>query len=98
MVQKGKEGAGKGNYGNIAFGMDHEMETLIQALVIQINMVWNHFHGIIHELLGYAHALSTMHAGGRTVHHACSRDQSVLPCPPDRTLHSNTRYLWRETH
>ena len=39
------------------FGMDYEMETLIQALVIQINMVWNQFHGIIHELIGYALAL-----------------------------------------
>ena len=39
------------------FGMDYEMETLIQALVIQINMVWNQFHEIIHELIRYAHAL-----------------------------------------
>ena len=39
------------------FGMDYEMETPIQALVIQINMVWNQFHGIIHELIGYALAL-----------------------------------------
>ena len=39
------------------FGMDYEMETLIQAFEIQINMVWNQFHGIIHELIGYAHAL-----------------------------------------
>ena len=39
------------------FGMDYEMETIIQALVIQINMVWNQFHGIIHELIGYALAL-----------------------------------------
>ena len=37
--------------------MDYEMETLIQALVIQFNMVWNQFHGIIHELIGYALAL-----------------------------------------
>ena len=37
--------------------MDYEMETLIQAFEIQINMVWNQFHGIIHELIGYAHAL-----------------------------------------
>ena len=37
--------------------MDYEMETLIQALVIQINMVWNQFHEIIHELIRYAHAL-----------------------------------------
>ena len=40
------------------FGMDYEMETIIQALVIQINMVWNQFHEIIHELIRYAHALS----------------------------------------
>ena len=33
------------------------METLIQALVIQLYMVWNQFHGIIHELIGYALAL-----------------------------------------
>ena len=39
------------------FGMDYEMETIIQALVIQINMVWNQFHEIIHELIRYAHAL-----------------------------------------
>ena len=39
------------------FGMDYEMETLIQAFEIQINMVWNQFHGIIHELIGYALAL-----------------------------------------
>ena len=39
--------------------MDYEMETLIQALVIQINMVWNLFHEIIHELIWYAHALGT---------------------------------------
>ena len=39
------------------FGMNYEMETLIQTLVIQINLVWNLFHGIIHELIGYAHAL-----------------------------------------
>ena len=37
--------------------MDYEMETLIQAFKIQINMVWNQFHGIIHELIGYALAL-----------------------------------------
>ena len=37
--------------------MDYEMESLIQALVIQINMVWNQFHEIIHELIRYAHAL-----------------------------------------
>ena len=37
--------------------MDYEMETIIQALVIQINMVWNQFHEIIHELIRYAHAL-----------------------------------------
>ena len=37
--------------------MDYEMETLIQAFEIQINMVWNQFHGIIHELIRYAHAL-----------------------------------------
>ena len=37
--------------------MDYEMETPIQALVIQINMVWNQFHEIIHELIRYAHAL-----------------------------------------
>ena len=40
--------------------MDYEMETLIQALVIQINMVWNQFHEIIHELIRYAHALVYM--------------------------------------
>ena len=40
------------------FGMDYEMETIIQALVIQINMVWNQFHEIIHELIRYAHALT----------------------------------------
>ena len=39
------------------FGMDYEMESLIQALVIQINLIWNQFHGIIHELIRYAHAL-----------------------------------------
>ena len=38
--------------------MDYEMETIIQALVIQINMVWNQFDGIIHELIGYALALA----------------------------------------
>ena len=38
--------------------MDYEMESLIQALVIQINLIWNQFHGIIHELIRYAHALS----------------------------------------
>ena len=46
------------------FGMDYEMETIIQALVIQINMVWNQFHEIIHELIRYAHAL-----GDRCVSH-----------------------------
>ena len=40
------------------FGMDYEMESLIQALVIQINLIWNQFHGIIHELIRYAHALT----------------------------------------
>ena len=40
--------------------MDYEMETIIQALVIQINMVWNQFHEIIHELIRYAHALDTL--------------------------------------
>ena len=40
------------------FGMDYEMESLIQALVIQINLIWNQFHGIIHELIRYAHALA----------------------------------------
>ena len=39
------------------FGMDYEMESLIQALVIQINLIWNQFHGIIHELRG----TSTLH-------------------------------------
>ena len=37
--------------------MDYEMETLIQAFEIQINMVWNQFHGITLELIGYALAL-----------------------------------------
>ena len=36
------------------FGMDYEMETLIQAFGIQINIVRNQFHGIIHELRGSA--------------------------------------------
>ena len=40
------------------FGMDYEMESLILALVIQINLIWNQFHGIIHELIRYAHALT----------------------------------------
>ena len=39
--------------------MDYEMESLIQALVIQINLIWNQFHGIIHEQIRYAHALDT---------------------------------------
>ena len=49
------------------FGMDYEMETIIQALVIQINMVWNQFHGIIHELIGYTlgiHALALFYDAG----------------------------------
>ena len=47
------------NFGelHVAFGMDYEIETLIQDLVIQINIIWNQFHGIIHELIGYDHAL-----------------------------------------
>ena len=40
------------------------METLIQAFEIQINMVWNQFHGIIHELIRYAHALITIKGRG----------------------------------
>ena len=43
------------------FGMDYEMESLIQALVNQINLIWNQFHGIIHELIRYAHALTEGH-------------------------------------
>ena len=50
------------------FGMDYEMETIIQALVIQINMVWNQFHGIIHELIGYALALGQLLGGADTPH------------------------------
>ena len=52
------------------FGMDYEMETLIQAFRIQINMVWNQFHGIIHELIGYALALALciMHYAFYTMH------------------------------
>ena len=42
--------------------MDYEMETLILAFEIQINMVWNQFHGIIHELIGYALALLSTRA------------------------------------
>ena len=45
------------------FGMDYEMESLIQALVIQINLIWNQFHGIIHEQIRYAHALAMVPAG-----------------------------------
>ena len=51
------------------FGMDYEMETLIQALVIQINMVWNQFHEIIHELIRYAHALSATRLCDSSVHY-----------------------------
>ena len=58
MVQKGKAWSSHiMKLRKSCFGMDYEMETPIQALVIQINMVWNQFHGIIHELIGYALAL-----------------------------------------
>ncbi len=58
MVQKGKAWSSLiMKLRKSCFGMDYEMETLIQAFEIQINMVWNQFHGIIHELIGYALAL-----------------------------------------
>ena len=50
------------------FGMDYEMETIIQALVIQMNMVWNQFHEIIHELIRYAHALTNRALGQPNAH------------------------------
>ena len=34
-----------------------EYGFIIQTLVNHINMVWNHFHEMLHELIGYALAL-----------------------------------------
>ena len=61
------------------FGMDYEMESLIQALVIQINLIWNQFHGIIHELIRYAHALlHTSDHSDTTEHPALPRTEEGL--------------------
>ena len=35
-----------------------EYGFIIQTLVNHINMVWNHFHEMLHELIGYALALA----------------------------------------
>ena len=59
--------------------MDYEMETLIQALVIQINMVWNQFHEIIHELIRYAHALGVAPARDPGI---CATLEYAVPLPP----------------
>ena len=44
----------------IEYGIYMVYGFLIQTLVIHINMVWNHVHEIIHELIGYALALLWM--------------------------------------
>ena len=85
MVQKGKAWSSLiMKLLKSCFGMDYEMETPIQALVIQINMVWNQFHEIIHELIRYAHALGWM----------CARPWSCRRSKLWPIFHKDYWYLW----
>ena len=62
---------------------------LIQTLVIHINMVWNHFHKILHELIGYALALVMR----RLVGHRCMVERCNVEGP--RGKMSDDTNVWR---